>query len=136
MPGRYARYVCPVGVSGTCGSSAWRSDWQEAGLDRGILKQGWGQVVTRLEHQAPGRVEKINPGYTSRTADACTHVASAGRASQAVLRCIACGHSDHADINAAKNIADGRSVTARPDELNSARSVKREPRRARPPKVA
>lgn len=109
---------------------------QKAGLNRGILKAGWSQLVTRLEEKAPGRVEKINPAYTSQTCNACMHVASENRQSQAVFRCVACGHSDHADINAAKNIADGRSVTARGDRVKSARSVKREPQRSRPPKVA
>jgi len=108
----------------------------KAGFNRGILKAGWSMLVTRLEQKAPGRVEKINPAYTSQTCNACKHVASADRESQAVFRCLACGHSDHADINAAKNIADGRSVTARGDRVTSARSMKREPQRARPPKVA
>lgn len=109
---------------------------QKAGLNRGILAAGWSALLTRLEHKAPGRVEKINPAYTSQTCNACKHVARESRESQAVFRCITCGHSDHADINAAKNIADGRSVTARGDRAKSARSVKREPQRARPPKVA
>ena len=109
---------------------------QKAGLNRGILAAGWSALLTRLEHKAPGRVEKINPAYTSQTCNACKHVARESRESQAVFRCVTCGHSDHADINAAKNIADGRSVTARGDRAKSARSVKREPQRARPPKVA
>ena len=109
---------------------------QKAGLNRGILAAGWSALLTRLEHKAPGRVEKINPAYTSQTCNACKHVARESRESQAVFRCVTCGHSDHADINAAKNIADGRSVTARGDRVKSARSVKREPQRARPPKVA
>jgi transposase len=109
---------------------------QKAGLNRGILAAGWALLVTRLEHKAPGRVEKINPAYTSQTCNACKHVASASRESQAAFRCVACGNSDNADINAAKNIADGRSVTARGDRAKSARSMKREPQRNRPPKVA
>ena len=108
----------------------------KAGLNRGILKAARGLLVTRLEQKAPGRVEEITAAYTSQTCHACKHVAAANRDSQAVFRCVACGHSDHADINAAKNIADGRSVTARADRATSARSVKREPQPTRPPKVA
>ncbi|HEX2804926.1 MAG TPA: transposase, partial [Kineosporiaceae bacterium] len=109
---------------------------QKAGLNRAILSAGWSALVTRLKQKAPGRVEKIDPAYTSQTCNACKHVASESRQSQAVFRCVACGHSDHADINAAKNIAGGRSVTARGDRVKSARSVKREPQPARPPQVA
>jgi putative transposase len=109
---------------------------QKTGLNRGILAAGWSMLVTRLEQKAPGRIEKLNPAYTSQTCHACKHIASASRQSQAVFRCVACGHSDHADINAAKNIAGGRSVTARGDRVKSARSVKREPQPARPPQVA
>lgn len=109
---------------------------QKAGLNRGILAAGWGQFVTRLEQKAPGRVEKIHPAYTSQTCNACKHVAPESRESQAVFRCVTCGHQAHADVNAARNIADGRSVTARGDRAKSARSVKREPQHARPPQVA
>ncbi|MFI6710328.1 RNA-guided endonuclease InsQ/TnpB family protein [Nonomuraea sp. NPDC050478] len=43
---------------------------QKAGLNRGILASGWGLLVERLEHKAPGRVQKINPRYTSQTCNA------------------------------------------------------------------
>jgi IS605 OrfB family transposase len=85
----------------------------KAGLNRSIHAAGWGQLVSRLEHKAPGRVEKIDPAYTSQTCHACGHCAAENRESQAVFRCRACGHTDHADVNAAKNIAAGRAVTAR-----------------------
>ncbi|MGH2669901.1 MAG: RNA-guided endonuclease InsQ/TnpB family protein, partial [bacterium] len=39
----------------------------KAGLNRGILASGWGLLVQRLEHKAAGRVEKVNPAYTSQT---------------------------------------------------------------------
>ncbi|WP_345473410.1 transposase [Actinoallomurus oryzae] len=85
----------------------------KAGLNRSIHAAGWGLLVTRLEHKAPGRVEKIDPAYTSQICHACGHCAAENRESQAVFRCRACGHVDHADVNAAKNIAVGRTVTAR-----------------------
>ncbi|GAA4483856.1 hypothetical protein GCM10023191_006140 [Actinoallomurus oryzae] len=85
----------------------------KAGLNRAIHAAGWGHLVTRLEQKAPGRVKKTVPAYTSQICHACGHCAAKNRESQAVFRCRACGHVDHADVNAAKNIAAGRAVTAR-----------------------
>ncbi|MFI6828336.1 RNA-guided endonuclease InsQ/TnpB family protein [Kribbella sp. NPDC050241] len=98
----------------------------KAGLNRGILANGWGQLVRRLEHKAAGRVEKVNPAYTSQTCSVCGHRASQNRESQAVFRCVACGHRANADVNAAVNIAAGRAVSAR-RETPVRVSLKREP---------
>ncbi|MEZ7128398.1 RNA-guided endonuclease InsQ/TnpB family protein [Nonomuraea sp. AD125B] len=89
---------------------------QKAGLNRGILAAGWGRLVQRLEHKAPGRVHKINPRYTSQTCNACRHRAAESRESQSRFRCVACGHQAHADVNAAGNLRDtaaGHAVAAR-----------------------
>ena len=109
---------------------------QKAGLNRGILKSGWGLLAGRLEQKAPGRVEKVKAAYTSQTCHACKHIASESRKSQATFVCVACGHRANADVNAARNIAAGHAVAARGDLRVLARSVKREPQHARPPKVA
>ena len=109
---------------------------QKAGLNRGILKSGWGLLAGRLEQKAPGRVEKVKAAYTSQTCNACKHIASESRKSQATFVCVACGHRANADVNAARNIAAGHAVAARGDLRVLARSVKREPQHARPPKVA
>jgi putative transposase len=37
----------------------------KAGLNREILRSGWGLLVHRLADKAPGRVEKVNPAFTS-----------------------------------------------------------------------
>ncbi|MFD9965465.1 RNA-guided endonuclease InsQ/TnpB family protein [Amycolatopsis sp. NPDC058986] len=108
---------------------------QKAGLNRAILANAWGMLVARLECKAPGRVEKIPAAYTSQTCAACGHCAPENRKSQAVFRCTACGHQANADVNAAINIAAGRTVTARGD-LGISRSVKREPRPATSSPVA
>jgi transposase len=98
----------------------------KAGLNRGILANGWGALVCRLEQKAAGRVEKVNPAYTSQTCSVCGHCAPENRESQAVFRCVACGHEANADVNAAVNIAAGRAVSAR-RETPPRVSPKREP---------
>jgi putative transposase len=105
---------------------------QKRGLNRGISRSGWGQLVARLQHKALGRVEKIPAAYTSQRCSACGHVASGNRKSQAVFECEACTAGRcNADVNAARNIAAGRAVTARGD-LADGRSANREPQLASP----
>lgn len=85
----------------------------KAGLNRAILNSGWGMFVARLEDKAPGRVEKVNPAFTSQRCSVCGHVAAESRKSQALFACVACGHTSNADLNAARNIAAGHAVKAR-----------------------
>jgi putative transposase len=112
-------------AKGTRGNPG-RNVRQKTGLNRGILRSGWGLLVRRLEEKAPGRVEKINPAFTSQRCSACGHVDGKSRESQADFRCTACGFADHADVNAARNIAAGHAVTAR-GGFRDAGPVNREP---------
>jgi transposase len=105
---------------------------QKRGLNRAISRAGWGQLTTRLQHKAYGRVEQIPAAYTSQRCSACGHVAPGNRKSQAVFECQACTAGRcNADVNAARNIAAGRAVTARGDLANG-RSANREPQLATP----
>ena len=99
---------------------------QKGGLNRGILRSGWGLLVRRLEEKAPGRVEKIDPAFTSQRCSACGQVDRKSRESQAVFRCTACGYACNADVNAARNIAAGHAVTARGGD-GITRPMNREP---------
>ncbi len=49
----------------------------------------------------------VDPRNTSRTCHVCGHCAKANRKSQAAFCCVACGHTDNADRNAAINISSG-----------------------------
>ena len=100
---------------------------QKAGLNRAILAQGWGLFLARLEHKARGRVRRVDPKQTSQRCSACGHVATENRESQAAFRCVACGFACNADLNAARNIAVGQTVTARGALGKSSRAVNREP---------
>ena len=98
----------------------------KAGLNREILRSGWGLLVRRLEDKARGRVERIKPHFTSQRCSACGHVDANSRESQARFACTACGYACNADVNAARNIAAGHAVTAR-GGFRDAGPVNREP---------
>ncbi|MGB3015579.1 MAG: transposase [Candidatus Nanopelagicales bacterium] len=86
----------------------------KAGLNRSILDKVWGMFAQRLEHKARGRVEYVPAAYTSQRCSGCGVIASESRKSQADFCCVACGYTDNADCNAAKNVAaGGQPVTAR-----------------------
>jgi putative transposase len=107
---------------------------QKAGLNRAIASRSWGrlEVATRNRARYTGtQVAKTNPAFTSQICHTCGHCAPENRESQAVFRCVACGHQDHADVNAAKNIrAAGLAVPGRGD-LAVGRSKKRQPPKAK-----
>jgi putative transposase len=98
----------------------------KAGLNREILRSGWGLLVRRLQDKAPGRVEKVKPQFTSQRCSACGQVDGDSRESQARFVCTACGYACNADVNAARNIAAGHAVTAR-GGCRDAGPVNREP---------
>jgi len=99
---------------------------QKSGLNREILRSGWGLLVRRLEEKAASRVEKIKPAFTSQGCSACGHVDAKSRESQARFVCTACGFACNADVNAARNIAAGHAVAAR-GGFRDAGPVNREP---------
>lgn len=78
----------------------------KSGLNREILSAGWGQLLRFIAYKAEeaGRTMiAVDPKHTSQTCHACGLIDAANRAETA-FRCLRCGHTDHADINAAKNI--------------------------------
>jgi putative transposase len=105
---------------------------QKRGLNREISRQKWGLLVARLRNKAAGRLEAVPAAFTSQRCSHCGHVAPENRKSQAVFECVACSAGPcNADVNAARNIAAGRAVTARGD-LGPSRSVNREPQLCSP----
>ena len=75
---------------------------QKAGLNRSILKTGWGQLESHLVER--GVVHKVNPAYTSQTCNTCGYIDRKNRVSQSVFKCQMCEYMVNADVNAALNI--------------------------------
>jgi len=87
---------------------------QKSGLNKAILDKGWGEFVRQLEYKCKWASQKlgarkillrVRPAYTSQRCFTCKSVDSASRKGE-VYTCTTCGHSDHADINAARNIRE------------------------------
>ena len=81
----------------------------KAGLNRRLLDAGIGGFYAMMEakSKAFGReFVRVPAAYTSQTCNACGHIAKENRKSQSEFCCVHCGHSDHADTNAAKNICN------------------------------
>jgi len=101
---------------------------QKAGLNRGILASCWGYLARRTEQKAAASgaaVTYVDPKHSSQECRSCGHIASSSRESQAVFRCVSCGHEDHADANAARNVlARGLAWLAVPAQAPGPRGVR------------
>jgi putative transposase len=79
----------------------------KAGLNRSILDAGWGVFLSilRAKAESAGRaVVEVSPRHTSQKCSRCGHITAGNRVTQAEFRCLSCGLSMHADVNAAENI--------------------------------
>lgn len=87
---------------------------QKRGLNRHLADQGLRQFRTFLEYKlawSGGMLKTVSAAYTSQTCHVCKHAARDNRVTQAGFACVACGHKDNADVNAAKNIRDTAAGT-------------------------
>src|ERR1700677_2133217 len=77
----------------------------KAGLNKGIYANCGGVFARRLGHKmkaSGATLVEVSARYSSQECRKCGHTAKENRESQAVFLCVACGHGDHADHNAAQ----------------------------------
>jgi len=77
------------------------------GLNRVITQQSWGEFFSMLKYKAilkGGEVIKVDPKYTSQECSCCGHISKSNRKSQSSFKCVKCGHTMNADLNASINI--------------------------------
>ena len=90
---------------------------QKSGLNRTILRKGWGKFLLSLHHHARytgAQIILVPAAFTSQRCHQCQHVSAENRESQASFRCTRCLWHGNADTNAALNIlAAGLAVTGR-----------------------
>ena len=79
----------------------------KSGLNRAILRNGWSMARSMLEYKTAWSgvmLVAVPPAYTSQECSECRHTATENRKSQVLFQCVACGHAENADRNAARNI--------------------------------
>jgi putative transposase len=95
----------------------------KSGLNKAILSKGWyrfERALTSVSRYTGTQVVMVPAALTSQRCSACGHVDRKSRESQAVFRCTHCAHTEHADVNAAKNIlAAGRALGLNADSQNA-----------------
>ncbi|MCA1699764.1 MAG: transposase [Actinobacteria bacterium] len=105
----------------------------KAGLNRSILGQGWSLWLRRLEEKAEAsgvQIVEVPAAHTSDGCRICGYQAAENRESQAVFRCRRCGHTGHADTEAANNIL-ARALTLAPTPGHGGKEANRLPARGR-----
>lgn len=83
------------------------SNMVKSNLARSISDVGWSQFFDILSLKAADagrKVIAVDPRHTSQRCNQCGHTCRENRLSQARFVCVACGHSENADINASRNI--------------------------------
>ena len=78
----------------------------KAALNRKMAQFSCMGMVDRFLQYKAMDIIKVPARNTSRTCAECGHVEKDNRKEQAHFQCLACGHTDNADINAARNILD------------------------------
>jgi putative transposase len=93
-------------------------------LARSIHDVGWSQFFSLLSQKAEcaaRSVVRVDPRYTSQGCNQCGYVSKANRLSQSRFVCQRCGHTENADVNAARNILrSGVASGVRSDRLGRA----------------
>jgi putative transposase len=94
------------------------------GLNRRLADQGLRALRGFIEYKlawSGGQFEAVEPKYTSQRCHLCGHTAKENRPTQEKFACVACGHEDHADVNAAKNIRDAAAGVRRQERTRRRR---------------
>jgi putative transposase len=79
---------------------------QKSGLNRSILRQGWGALGRQLEYKQlwqGGLVECQSEAYSSQDCPQCSHRSLLNRQTQETFECVSCGMKANADDVAAQN---------------------------------
>ena len=96
-------------------------------MNRLISRAGRKAVEAKLSrlNEAQGiKITHVNAAYTSQQCSKCDFVDRNNRKKQQAFMCLCCGYKLHADINAARNIRERRSLLGKLNEIYDSKTRK------------
>jgi putative transposase len=96
-----------LNIKGMTKRSAKGKSNAKKGLSKRLLDVGIHEIQRQIEYKSEWsskRVIKVDPKHTSTTCSCCGYSDKRNRVRQNLFTCVKCGHSENADLNAAKNI--------------------------------
>lgn len=99
-------YVEDLNLQGMINGDAQFCEWAKRSENRNTYDAGIAMFINRLFNKAESagkQVFFVSPAYTSQRCHKCGYICRENR-NENKFHCKKCGHKDHADINAAKNI--------------------------------
>lgn len=78
-------------------------------VNRMVHNWAFGELIALLHQKAPRygvKIVEVDPRHTSQGCSKCGHTEKGNRLRQDHFKCKACGYAVHADLNAARNIAN------------------------------
>ncbi|MGD0944148.1 MAG: transposase [Acidimicrobiales bacterium] len=75
-------------------------------MNDAIMDSSWARLIAMITYKAEEagrRVIAVNPRHMSQRCSDCGHVAAENRDGHKFV-CVSCGFSEHADVNAARNV--------------------------------
>ena len=91
----------------------------KSGLNRSIQDAGWRRLRELLQYKCVlngNELIEVDPRNTSRMCHECGYVAAENRKRER-FHCVSCGHTAHADVNAALNILHRGGVVPEPHNV-------------------
>ena len=80
--------------------------------------------LSRLNEECGIVISHVNAAYTSQQCNSCGYIHKKNRKKQGEFICLCCGYKKHADINAARNIMERRSLFDSINKVNSTKTRK------------
>ena len=110
---RVSKYIVDFAVKNECGVIQLEnlSGFSVEQSESMLKNWSYHDLQTKIKYKAEGlgiKVVMINPKHTSQRCNKCGSIHKDNRDcknNQAKFECVACGHKDNADVNAARNIA-------------------------------
>lgn len=97
----------------------------KSGLNRSILDLAPYQFSEQIKYKCNwnGRIfAAVNPAFTSQECSSCGNTEKENRLTQSEFKCLACGHTENADVNASKNIKSRGYTSLQTNEASKLRA--------------